>query len=101
MGDTVYMKNEAKIADQIRNIAERVREERKRQGISQTELSFKAGLSQNQVNYIETGARIPNLYTILCICDALRINPSTIFSPNETERKEAKQTVIRLVTRYM
>ena len=96
-----YMKDEAKIAAQIRHIAERVREERKRQGISQMDLSFKAGLSQNQVNYIETGARIPNLYTVLSVCNALRINPATLFRPDETERKEARQTVIRLVTRYM
>ena len=101
MVDTDYMKDEAKIAAQIKRLAERLRDERKKLGISQMDLSFKAKLSQNQVNYIETGVRIPNLYTILSICDALRISPATLFEPNDTERQKARQTVIRLVTRYM
>ena len=101
MIDADYMKDEAKIAAQIKHIADRVREERKRLGISQMDLSFKAELSQNQVNYIETGARIPNLYTILSICDALQINPAVLFEPNETDRKEAKETIIRLVSQFM
>ena len=101
MVDTDYMKDESKIAAQIKRLAERLREERKKSGISQMDLSFKAELSQNQVNYIETGARIPNLYTILSICDALRISPAVLFEPNGSERQKARQTIIRLVTRYM
>ena len=101
MVDTDFMKDEAKIAAQIKRLAERVKEERKRSGISQMDLSFKAELSQNQVNYIETGARIPNLYTILSICDALRISPAVLFEPNDTERKEARETVLRLVSQFM
>jgi transcriptional regulator with XRE-family HTH domain len=71
------------------------------------DLSFKAGLSQNQVNYIETGKRVPNLYTLLSICNALQISPAVLF---ETEnlgrlehlgRNEARDTIIRLVSRVM
>ena len=89
------------IATQIKHIAERIREERRRMNISQMDLSFKAGLSQNQVNYIETGARIPNLYTILSICNALQISPAVLFEPNDDERKEARETVIKLVSQYI
>jgi len=77
------------------------------------DLSFKAGLSQNQVNYIETGKRTPNLHTIMSICNALQINPAVLFEEDGTEwrkrRKtqeaqaahEARETIIRLVSRFM
>jgi transcriptional regulator with XRE-family HTH domain len=89
------------ITAQIRRIAERLREERENLRISQMDLSFKAGLSQNQVNYIETGKRTPNLYTILSICNALQISPAVLFEQHDTEQKEAKETVLQLVSRFM
>jgi transcriptional regulator with XRE-family HTH domain len=101
MVDSEYMENEAEIAAQIKHIAERLREEREKMRISQMDLSFKAGLSQNQVNYIETGKRTPNLFTILSICNALKINPAVLFETEDTERREARETVIQLVSRFM
>ena len=79
MVDMDNLENEKEIAAQIRHIAERIREEREKKRISQMDLSFKAGLSQNQVNYIETGKRTPNLHTILSICNALQISPAVLF----------------------
>ena len=103
MVDGDNMANRAVIKAQIRQIAERLREEREKLRISQMDLSFKAGLSQNQVNYIETGKRTPNLYTILSICNALQINPSVLFEHHDSdaERKKARETVINLVSRFM
>ena len=101
MSENNDMETEAEILAQIKHIAERLREERERLRISQMDLSFKAGLSQNQVNYIENGKRIPNLYTILCICKALQINPAILFEQKDNERQEARETIIRLVTRFM
>ena len=89
------------ITTQIRHIAQRLREEREKLRISQMDLSFKAGLSQNQVNYIETGKRAPNLYTILSICKALEISPAVLFEPEDKERKEAREKIIRLVSQFM
>jgi len=89
------------IVAQIKHIAERLREEREKMRISQMDLSFKAGLSQNQVNYIETGKRTPNLYTILSICNALQINPAVLFEQDNKQRKEARETIIMLVSRFM
>jgi transcriptional regulator with XRE-family HTH domain len=101
MVDQGNMENKAEITIQIKHIAERLREEREKLRISQMDLSFKAGLSQNQVNYIETGKRTPNLYSLLSICNALRISPAVLFGPNDPERKEARETVIQLVSRFM
>jgi transcriptional regulator with XRE-family HTH domain len=91
----------AEIEAQIRRIAQRLREEREKVRISQMDLSFLAGLSQNQVNYIETGKRTPNLYTILKICQALNINPTILFDAGDEERQRARETVIHLVSKYM
>jgi len=93
--------NEAEIAAWIKHIAKRLREEREKMRISQLDLSFKAGLSQNQVNYIETGKRTPNLYSLLSICSALKINPAVLFEQENIERQEARETVIKLVSRFM
>jgi transcriptional regulator with XRE-family HTH domain len=93
--------NNVEITAQVKLISQRLREEREKQRISQMELSFKAGLSQNQVNYIETGKRTPNLYSFLSICNALKINPTVIFESEDAERREARETIIRLVSRFM
>jgi len=93
--------HEAEISAQIKLIVRRLREEREKQRISQMDLSFKAGLSQNQVNYIETGKRTPNLNSILCICKALQINPAVLFEPEGTKRQEARETIVRLVSQFL
>jgi transcriptional regulator with XRE-family HTH domain len=99
--DNDSMENRAEIITQIKHIVERIREERRKGRFSQMDLSFKAGLSQNQVNYIETGKRTPNLYTLLSICNALQISPAALFEVQDAERKEARETVINLVSRFM
>jgi transcriptional regulator with XRE-family HTH domain len=101
MVDSDKMAKKAEITAQIRQIAERLREEREKLRISQMDLSFKAGLSQNQVNYIETGKRTPNLFTILSICNALQISPAVLFEQQDSERIEARETIINLVSRFM
>ena len=69
--------------------------------IDLTIMSFKAGLSQNIVNYIETEKRTPNLHTILSICKALEINPAILFESQNTERQQARETIIELVSKFL
>jgi len=95
------LENREEITAQVKRISQRLREEREKMRISQMELSFKAGLSQNQVNYIETGKRTPNLYSFLSICNALKISPAVLFEPDDTDRRQARETVIQLVSRFM
>ena len=101
MDDKENFENEADIADQIRHISKRLREEREKLRISQMDLSFKAGLSQNQVNYIETGKRTPTLFTFLSICKALQVSPAVLFESKDIERNKARETIIRLVSQFM
>jgi transcriptional regulator with XRE-family HTH domain len=85
---------------QMKRMAERLRSERKKVCISQIDLSFKAGLAQNQVNCIETGKITPTISTILKICNALNISPVVLFDGDEG-RKQARNTVLDLVSRFM
>ena len=96
-----YVEHEGEITAQVKHIIQRLREERVKQGISQMDLSFKAGLSQNQVNYIEAGKRIPTLNTISSICSVLKINPAVLFRSRDKERQQARETIIRLVSQFL
>lgn len=90
-----------KYQKQLECILARMKEERIKANMSQIELSFAAGLSQNQVNSIETGRNIPNLYTFLKICDALNISPENLFSQTDKEREEARNQIIALAKKYI
>jgi transcriptional regulator with XRE-family HTH domain len=92
---------EGEVTSQIKLIIHRLREEREKKGISQMDLSFKAGLSQNLINYIETGKRTPNLYTLLSICKTLEISPAALFESHDTERQQARETIIKLVSQFL
>ncbi|MDR2095716.1 MAG: helix-turn-helix domain-containing protein [Treponema sp.] len=96
-----YAEDTVEIEAQIKRIAVRLREEREKIRISQIDLSFLAGLSQNQVFCIETGRRIPNLYTLFKICSALNINPAVLFETPDEERRQARDTIINLVSKYI
>ena len=82
---------------QINFILARIKEERQKANMSQIELSFAAGLSQNQINCIESGRNIPNLYTLIKICDALKIRPEVFFSPQDDEKEALKDEIIKLI----
>lgn len=86
---------------QVKHVLVRLREERQKANMSQMELSFAAGLSQNQVNCIESGRNIPNLYTLIKICDALKIRPEILFTMQDEERENAKNEIISLVKKYI
>jgi len=100
MVDKDRFEYEAEISAQIKLIVQRLRSEREKQRISQLDLSLKAGLSQNQVNYIENGKRTPTLNTILCLCRVLEINPAVLFEPDEAKRLEAREIVCRLISQF-
>jgi transcriptional regulator with XRE-family HTH domain len=89
------------IEEVIRRMVLRIKEEREKAHISQMDLSLRAGLSQNLVNYIGGGRRTPNLYTILKIAKVLNIEPSSLFNSSDTDRSAARDTIISLVKQYI
>lgn len=92
---------EEKYHEQVSFVLSRLKEERQKANMSQIELSFAAGLSQNQVNCIESGRNIPNLCTLIKICNALKIRPEILFSATDKERENVKEEIISLVKKYI
>ncbi len=88
------------IAELEQRFTVRLREERERLHLSQLELSNTAGLSQNLVNFIETGKRTPTLRTILKLADAMQVNPAVFFMNRDEDREKAKMELIELINRY-
>jgi len=59
-------------------VAELLRAERARQGISMRRLAQKSGLSQPTISYIERGLRIPSLDTAYRIAAVLDLDLSVV-----------------------
>ena len=55
-------------------VADILRQERQKRGLSMNLVAERAGLSQQMVSYVERGMRNPTLETLLRICAALRID---------------------------
>jgi len=89
------------VKEQMKRLAERLRFERRKHKISQMDLSFKAGMSQNMVSWIETGKTSPTVASIFKICNALGISPAVLFEAPDQERLHARETVLDLVSKYM
>jgi len=92
---------EKEYQEQVNFVLSRIKEERQKANMSQIELSFAAGLSQNQVNCIEAGRNIPNLYTLIKICNALKIKPEILFSAPNEDREKVKSEIISLIRKYI
>ena len=86
---------------QVSFVLSRLKEERQKANMSQIELSLAADLSQNQVNCIESGRNIPNLFTLLKLCNALKIRPETLFKNPDIEREQARNEIISLIKKYI
>lgn len=56
-----------------KQVALKLKEARENAKLSQLELSFLSGVSQNMITYIETGKRTPTLTTLLKLCDAVTL----------------------------
>lgn len=88
-----------KIDEAMSLVAKRLKEERRKAGLTQLELSMRAGVSQNMIAYIERGDRNPALRTVMKICNALNIRLSDLLndieSPNESKGREDIKEEIR------
>ena len=69
-------------------IAEVIRRLRKQRKKSQEVLSGLAGMERSHLGMVETGGRIPNMYTIWRIADALDMRPSELVVLIEEEMEK-------------
>lgn len=63
----------------LRKVGEGLRLERKRNGLSQSELAELSALHKNFIGHIERGEKSPTLVSLLRICSALGINLGDFF----------------------
>ena len=64
---------------------ERVRELRKKRGITQVMLAEATGIPQNHVSSIERGTKVPNLLTLIRLAHALECRVSALVSVFDKE----------------
>lgn len=79
----------------------RLKKIREQKQLSQLELSYRSGVSQNMIAYIESRKRTPTLTTLIKLCTALNVNPAVLFEDEKKERDEVKKQVLDLISRYM
>jgi len=61
-------------------LGERVRELRKKRGLTQVEFAALCGVPQSRVSTIENGSRVPNVETVLRLAHALGCRVTTLMS---------------------
>ena len=71
------------------HVANVLRVERERQGVSMTRLAEMSGLSQGMISLVEHEQRNPSLETMLRISQALKIELSTVLARAERTAKKA------------
>lgn len=63
-------------------IGMRIREERKKRGMSQQEIAVAAGLSLPHISVIELGKSHPKVESLVKIAEALQVSTDTLLRPN-------------------
>lgn len=81
----VSMEREEQISSDFGDVGERLREERKRQGVSQRELAARLGLSPSLISQIETGRSKPSVSTLYAIVTELRLSLDRLFRGSEDD----------------
>lgn len=57
-----------------KKVGKQLRKIRKQKGLSQEELAHKAGLYRTYVGHIETGARLPNVFTLWRLAKVMKVD---------------------------
>ena len=78
---------------QDKTIGQRIREERKRQGLTMAQLGEKMGISGSLVGRYERGEENPKMETVVRFADALGILVSGLYSDPE-EAHDVEQRLI-------
>lgn len=63
-----------------KEISKYIRKLRIKSGITQLELSRRAGITPAAINFIENGRRCPNLESLSKICRALKVSADSVLN---------------------
>ena len=85
--------------DAAKKIGAKIREERKRVGLTQEALAEKAELSLSQVGYIERGEVKPSIDSLVRLASALDVTPSSLLEglDRSLSKAEVKKQISRLL----
>lgn len=84
------------MADILKKLGTRIREERKRAGLTQEKLAEKVDLSVDYIGYIERGKQAPYLKTLERIAKALRVEVYELFLfRDDDKKKDASEAAIK------
>ncbi len=73
------MKNSKENSIYLKKFGENIRKEREKLNMSQEKLAEKANLHRTYIGGIERGERNVSLINIICIAQALNVNPIKLF----------------------
>lgn len=82
---------------QVKEVARRIRRERKNRRLSQMELANEAEIAQSFLASIESGKKIPTVTTVLKIARALGISPALFFTEDYKDRELVKEEIINRI----
>ena len=68
-------------------MGEELRQAREQAGLTQEELSFRAGLSRPYISQLERNLKSPTVETLFLICDALGVSASEVIGRVEAARR--------------
>ena len=71
----------------MNSVGDRLREARVARGLTQEQLSFRAGLSRPYISQLERDLRSPTVDTLFRICDALEVPAADIVRRVDAARK--------------
>lgn len=83
------------MADILKKLGERIREERKRAGLTQEKLAEKVDLSPDYIGYIERGKQAPYLKTLERIAESLGAEVYELFMFEEGDKRSARKAAIQ------
>lgn len=71
--------------------SERLRERAAELALSAAEVARRAGLSERRYSYYASGAREPDLTTLVRICEVLAVTPNELLLPGSSKPEESKR----------
>ena len=62
-----------------KRVGKRIKEQRKRLNLTQSELAYKLGVSENYISMLERGVKFPRYETLVALLNALDTSADSIF----------------------
>ena len=80
-----------------KNFGKKLRDKRKANGLSYTELADLCHVNEGYIRQLESGLKFPSTQLLLILCDVLKTSPNYLYEyPEDTEDKEILSRIYQL-----